>query len=171
MKYGMTFKDFRTAVGRNEIPAGTAAETFTEIANIGFDCSLILCIFSKKFPSIYRIDSTGLVNICDHFAAIGSGSPIAEGVLYQREHRADMPLGRTIYHVFEAMKLGSIASDVGKEHTIDVLYPPGERGQNVVGDTLTTKADAFLNRKFAKLGPKKFSQMPLPAGFFAQDFV
>jgi hypothetical protein len=70
----------------------------------------------------------------------------------------------------EAMKLGSIASDVGEEHTLDVLYPPGEKDEEIVGERLTEKAERFLQRKFKKLGPKKFANMPLPPKFWRSDF-
>lgn len=166
LRLGLTYREFLGAIGKNQIPPDVSDNVFDEISRISLQCQLIVVMFVGRDPYIYRIDDEGTLHSCDNFAAIGSGSPIAEGVLYQREQESKMTLGRTIYHVFEAMKLGSIASDVGQEHTINVFYPPGEREKDVAADALSGKAKEFLRRKFAKLGPKKFANMPLPSGFF-----
>lgn len=170
LRFGLSYKDFREAVGKGQVPRSVATETYADIKNIDLGCSIILPFFVGKDAYIFRVGSDGSVEECDNFAAIGSGTPIAEGVLFQREQEDDMTLGRTVYHVYEAMKLGSIASDVGEEHTIDVLYPPGEKGKELTGERLTEKAERFLQRKFSKLGPKQFANMPLPPKFWREDF-
>ena len=169
-KFGMNYDSFRTAVGKDEIPESVAIETFADLAKIDLECQLIIIIFSDGQPFIFRVDSDGTVENCEHFATIGSGSYIAEGVLYQRTHEDSMPLGPTVYQVFEAMKLGSIAPDVGKEHTINVLYPPGELRKTVVGEALTDRAQTFLERQFKKFGPKPFKRLPLPPKSLEPDF-
>lgn len=88
----------------------------------------------------------------------------------QRQHEAKDPLGPSLYHVYEAMKLGSIGSDVGEEHTINVLYPLGEKGKEIVGDWVTEKTKKWLGRQFNKYGPKTFSLLPLPPNPFERDF-
>jgi 20S proteasome alpha/beta subunit len=170
LNLGLPYKDFREAVGKGEIPDSVATDTYAEIKNIDLGCSVILPFFLKNDAYIFRVAPNGSVEECDNFAAIGSGAPIAEGVLFQREQEDNMTLGRTTYHVYEAMKLGSIASDVGEEHTLDVLYPLGEKDEEIVGERLTEKAERFLQRKFKKLGPKKFANMPLPPKFWRPDF-
>ena len=170
LRLGLTYKQFLEAAGKKQVPEAVSTEIFSEISRISLQCWLIVVVFVKKEPYIYKIDDEGTLHSCDNFAAIGSGSTIAEGILYQREQESSMALGRTVYHVFEAMKLGSIATDVGEEHTINVLHPPGDKRKDVAVDALTEKAKLFLKRKFDKLGPKPFSNMPLPDGFFEQDF-
>lgn len=162
----MTYEAFLAAVGGRQIPASVATETLTEIKNIELDCELIILTFDTKNDArIYTVNVDGSVEVCDNFAAIGSGSLIAEGVLFQREHESTMPLGPTIYHVFEAMKLGSIASDVGKEHTIDVLYPPNPRAKKtVMADYLNDKGKLTMEKMFRKYGPKSFVRLGLPKG-------
>jgi hypothetical protein len=91
-------------------------------------------------------------------------------VLYQRKHEAHAQLGPSVYHVFEAMKLGCIASDDGQGHTLDVLYPPGEKKKDLTGETLTEAAKTFLEIKFNKLGPKPFERLKLPKKAFQLDF-
>jgi 20S proteasome alpha/beta subunit len=170
LNLGLPYKDFRESVGKGEIPDSVATDTYAEIKNIDLGCSVILPFFLKNDAYIFRVGLNGGVEECDNFAAIGSGAPIAEGILFQREQEDNMTLGRTTYHLYEAMKLGSIASDVGQEHTLDVLYPPGEKGEEIVGERLTEKAERFLQRKFKRLGPKKFANMPLPPKFWRPDF-
>lgn len=165
LKFGLTYKQFREAVGKNEIPTEVATETFNEIGRIDFKCSLIIAMFTRKDPNIFKVDEFGTLCRCDNFATIGSGSAIAEGVLYQREQEAKMPIGRTAYHVFEAMKLGSIASDVGKEHTLNVLSPPPKGTTDVEISDISDKGKVFLERQFKRLGPKEFSNMKIPDGF------
>lgn len=166
IRLGLTYREFLYAIGKNQIPSSISTEVLNDISRISLQCQLIIMVFVGRDPFIFRVDDDGTLHSFDNFAAIGSGGPIAEGVLYQREQESKMTLGRTIYHVFEAMKLGSIASDVGQEHTINVLYPPGEREKDVSVDLLSEKAKQFLKRQFGKLGPKPFCNMPLPNGFF-----
>ncbi len=170
LKFGIGYKEFRKCVGQNQILASLASEAYQEISTIQFECELIIPFFFDRQPRIYKIDAWGGVELCENFAAIGTGAIIAEGVLYQRKHEARDPLGPSLYHVFEAMKLGSIASDVGQEHTIDVLYPQGERGRSLRGETLTEKTRRFLERRFKKLGPKQFERLKLPKNAFERDF-
>lgn len=69
------------------------------------------------------------------------------------------------------MKLGSIAPGVGKEHTINVLYPQGEKGKEVYGEVLTHKGIRFMERQFHRVGPKNFLKFPkLPNGCLEKDF-
>ncbi|MGA9566616.1 MAG: hypothetical protein WBS19_13905, partial [Candidatus Korobacteraceae bacterium] len=150
MKFGLSYKEFRIAVSRKEIPKAIAAEVYADIQRLDLDCCLIIPTFIEKTPFIFKIDDGGSIEECDNFAAIGTGETIAEAALFQRKQEDRMTLGRTVYHVYEAMRLGSIASDVGEEHTIDVLYPPGQRGPKIAMDTTTDKADKFLKAKFKK---------------------
>jgi hypothetical protein len=169
-KFGLNYDTFRTAVGKGEIPESVAIEAFTDIAKIDLDCQLIIIVFIDRQPSIFKINMDGTIEDCENFATIGSGTYIAESVLYQRKQDSRLPLGPSVYHVFEAMKLGSIAPGVGEEHTINVLYPPGERRNDVVGEVLTEKAKEFLERQFKKFGPKPFQRLPLPPESWTADF-
>lgn len=169
LSYGLSYRDFRQSISKKEIPSSVAAQAYAEIKRLGLGCCIIIPFFLDRRPYIFKVERDGSVEECDNFAAIGSGSPIAEGVLFQRAQECDMTLGRTVYHIYEAMKLGAIASDVGQEHTINVLYPPEERRKDVAGDVTTKKADRFLARMFAKYGPKKFTYMPIPSDFWESD--
>jgi len=171
MRFGLDYKEFREATATKGIPQAVASDAYAEISRLDLDCDLIIVMFDKdKEAYIYRTDAEGMLHHCENFAAIGSGQTIAEGVLYQREHEARHPLGVTVYRVFEAMKLGSIASDVGKKHTLNVLHPPDREHKELWADGLTPTAERFLARSFRKLGPKNFKRLSLPHGSFEEDF-
>ena len=171
LKFGISYKGFLDAVEKGRIPVLVAEDTFADIAKIRPGCCLILAFFLNQRPYIFKIEDDGSLENCDNFASIGSGSYIADAALFQREHEADLPISSALYHVFEAMKLGSIAPGVGKEHTINVLYPQGEKGKEVYGEVLTHKGIRFMERQFNRVGPKNFLKIPkLPNGCLEKDF-
>ena len=170
-RFGMTYHAFLRCVAAKEIPESIAEETFNTIKRIYPDCELIIVLFLDKGSYILKVCDDGSLESCESFAAIGSGADVAESVLYQRAHENDDPLSMSIYHVYEAMLLGSIAPGVGEEPTIDVLYPAGEKSKEVYGAFLNDKGERFMSRQFKKRGPKKFTNFPaLPAGCLERDF-
>jgi 20S proteasome alpha/beta subunit len=170
LKFGLGYEEFKSSVRSHRIDTLVANRTMQEISNIQFGCWLILPFFWEGKPKIYKIDTFGTVELCENFAAIGTGATIAESVLYQRKHEALAPLGPSVYHVFEAMKLCSVASGNGQGRTLDVLYPPGEKKKDLTGKTLTGAARRFLESKFNELGPKPFEGLRLPKNAFQPDF-
>jgi 20S proteasome alpha/beta subunit len=171
LRFGMTYSAFLRCVAKKEIPDGVAEETLNNVKRIYPDCQLIILLFLDKRSHILKVDDDGSLESCESFAAIGSGADVAESVLYQREHEDDDSVGKTVYHVFEAMLLGSIAPGVGDEPTIDVLYPQGERSKGVYGAYLNKRGEALMKREFKKRGPKTFSNFPqIPDNCFDTDF-
>jgi 20S proteasome alpha/beta subunit len=162
LKFGLGYEEFKSSVRWHRIHAPVANATMEEISSIQLGCWLILPFFWDGKPKIYKIDTFGTVELCEAFAAIGTGATIAESVLYQRKHEAQTPLGPSVYHVFEAIRLGSIASGEGQGYTLEVLYPPGEKKKDLTGETLTEAARRFLDSKFDRLGPKPFETLKLP---------
>ena len=170
LKFGLGYEEFKSSVSRQQIDALVANQTMQEISNIQLGCWLILTFFWEGKPKIYRIDTFGRVELCENFAAIGTGATVAESVLYQRKHGAGARLGPSVYHVFEAMKLGSVAPEGGLEHTLDVLYPPGAKKKDLTGERLTVAAKRFLESELNKLGPKPFKTLKLPSNALQPDF-
>ncbi len=170
LKFGLGYEEFKSCVRSHRIDTLVANQTMQEISDIQFGCWLILPFFWEGKPKIYKIDTFGTVELCEHFAAIGTGAIIVESVLYQRKHEAQTPLGPSVYHVFEAMNLGSTLSGNSQGHTIDVLYPPGEKKRHVTRETLTEAAKRFLEGEFGRLGPKPFETLRLPENALRRDF-
>lgn len=172
LKFGMSFGEFLGAVGLKQIPESVAVEAFGTMKNLTQDCSLLLCMFDDdKHARVIEIDDDGSLEIAESFAAIGSGSLIAESVFFQREHTDNETLGASLYHVYEAMKLGSIAPGVGKDFTINVLYPRDRDHPHLHGQVLNDKGMAFMESQFKKRGPKQFTNfVSLPNGILEKDF-
>jgi 20S proteasome alpha/beta subunit len=172
LAFGMSYSEFFAAIGTKQIPEQVAIEKLKEIQDIDQDCCLIVSMFMEdRTPRVVRIDSRGVLESVESFATIGSGSDIADGVLFQREHDENDTLGATLYHVYEAMKLGSIAPGVGKEFTVDVVYPPDKTHKEVWGEALSKKGKAFMEAQFKKRGPKQFTNfVKLPNGILERDF-
>jgi hypothetical protein len=79
-----------------------------------------------------------------------------------------MPVGTTLYHVSEAMKLGAIAPTVGTEHTLSVLRP-SNTSESVKDRMLETswRTEAKLDRTFAK--SREMRGMSLPRHAWAAE--
>lgn len=162
-KAKVSFKEFLEAVGKNQIPHAVAVKIFAELEKLDLEAEIIICLFGEDGTAfVYKVSDAG-VELCNNFVAIGTGSLIAEGALYQRKQESRMQVGTTLYHVFEAMKLGAISPTVGNEHTLNVLRP--RTAQRTVKDLMletSEQTDKKLNKTFAKYGPKKIRGMSLP---------
>lgn len=157
---GMTYKDFLTN-GKQILPERQFEEIIADIQRLDLGCQLLLCSFIDGAQRIYKVCDDCSVEASEHFAVIGSGSDIAESVLFQRDHEGDLPLSHALYDVYEAARLGSKAPGVGNQHAISVLIPPRPRGK-ISFSRVSEKGYKFLDRCFKKFGPKEFYRLGLP---------
>jgi 20S proteasome alpha/beta subunit len=131
---------------------------FDAITAMTLGCSLLWLPFdANNSTHIIRIHESGVVETCSHFAAIGSGMYIAESSLFQREQSNEKSLGDMVYHIYEAMKLGSAAPGVGKNFSLHIVSPPTPPSEQVKMHWITEEYDKYMDRMFAKFGPKKTS--------------
>lgn len=139
---------------RNWFPETTYSELLTAVRRIPLECQLLMPVFLFDDPYLWRTGEE-MVEYCDNFAAIGSGMDIAEASLCQRKRDENTSLAKTIYHVFEAGKLATLAgvAGVGKDHTISVLYPPDDKNLLLIRD-VSSKGVKMLEQKFKEYGPK-----------------
>jgi 20S proteasome alpha/beta subunit len=159
---GMTYRDFLTN-GKQILPEKQFEEIIADLQRLDLGCQLILCSFVDGAQRIYKVCDDCSVEASEHFAAIGTGSDIAESVLFQRDHEGDLPLSHALYDVFEAASLGSKAPGVGKQHAITVLVPPRLRGK-IAYSRVSDRGYRFLERCFKKYGPRNFYRLGLPTG-------
>ena len=159
MRLGMSFEHFRTH-GEAEVPADIRQRTWHEIQRLDYECELIVCGFLGMGPHLFMIDSDGDVERADHFATIGSGSPIAESVLYQREQQLSTELNQTLYNVYEAYRLGSKAPGVAGDPVICVYEPELYDPTTIVPKPLRPSALKILAKCFDRYGPKKARKVP-----------
>jgi hypothetical protein len=146
------------AEGARMLPSEVHREMLDAINAMTLGCSLLWLPFdANNGTHIVRIHDSGMVETCSHFAAIGSGMYIAESSLFQREQSNEKTLGDTVYHIYEAMKLGSAAPGVGKSFSLHIVSPPAPPSQQVRMHWITEDYDKYMERMFAKFGPKKTS--------------
>jgi hypothetical protein len=104
---------------------------------------------------IFQVDEYGRVSNCQNFGAVGTGATIAQSVLYQRAQKDQDELNKTLYNVFEAANLATIAPGVGKPGLLCVVRPPSRPGGKVGAKLTTLKAHQRLDQQFKKFGPKE----------------
>jgi hypothetical protein len=99
----------------------------------------------------------GVVSIEEDFAAIGSGSPLAESFLFLRSQNRASPLAETIYAVYEAKRIGELAPGVGKTTHIFVMALNIE--DKPFFTTLNTEDDMeLLEKQLRKFGPQPLNE-------------
>jgi hypothetical protein len=162
---GMNYEDFIN-IGKEKLPDDVYREMIFSISRQTLDCTLLVIAFAQMDPTIYRIHESGMVENCEHFAAIGSGYYIAESTLFQREQQEEETIGRTIYNVYESMRLGSYAPGVGKKFEIWIAeweydHDSEDEGEDVTDDGMVIRTELMpdyykvLERHYKRYGPKK----------------
>jgi hypothetical protein len=165
--FGIGYQDFLDK-GKETLPDDVYREMVYEINRTTLGCSLLVVAYNEFTPHIFRIGETGLVETCESFAAIGSGSYIAESTLFQREHHEHTKLGKGIYNVYEAMKLGGHAPGVSSEFEIYIAEWDYFRERKVAGyegsvafKVIGEKYQEYLLKLFKRYGPKPFDTAAL----------
>lgn len=154
---GVGYEKF-LAEGAQILPAETHRDMLEGIRAITLGCSILWLPFDADDAThVIRINESGFVETCTHFAAIGSGMYIAEASLFQREQSNEKSLGDTIYHIYEAMKLGAAAPGVGTDFSLHIVSPPKSPSGQVKLQWITGEYDKYMEKMFAKFGPKKTS--------------
>jgi hypothetical protein len=153
-KFGFSYEHLRKN-GKKELPASLLYESFSEIKNMELDCDLLIAGFVEDDARIFLVQGNGTVSYHDHFATIGTGGPISEAALYQRQQQKLLGLNSSIYHVYEAKKLAEIAEGVGTDTVLIVLSPPKDEEAEVGFRAVTTKGFVELQTKYTEFGLKK----------------
>lgn len=169
---GLSYDDFRAAIRRKEIPQSVSNGVFQAVERKDLECEVIIVAFVDGNQYIFQVERSGHVEECDNFALIGDGTYVAEAMLYLRKHESTDSVGLALYHVWEAMRVASRrVGTVSKTHSIDVLYPPKERGTHVTADELTGTGFRFMEEQFTeKFGIRKVKKFPeLPKGSLKRE--
>lgn len=160
----MSYDDFLRH-GKDQLPEDLHRQIAYEVSSQQIQAELIIIGFMEPYYSIYLLRGGELCE-CDHFAAIGTGSTVAEANLYHRNQYFLRPLPETIYSAYEAKRLGEIAPGVGKSTVLIVLYPPKKDGTGYI-ETKWVSEEKFsiLDEHFGKFGPKQIKDLKLPDDF------
>ncbi len=168
-KHGVSWKHFLEK-GKKQFPESVLLNTHMQVEAIDLGASLIVAGFIKHGttmkPLICKVSRSGAVSISDHFEAIGEGLYVASPPLLQRQYDSNVSLIDAVYRLFEAKTLAEIVPSVGKDTSIDILYPTGELEQ------VSDRGYDMLESMFRKYGPKRNIKQPKMAGkyFDGLDF-
>jgi hypothetical protein len=166
MKLGMSYTEF-VENGKASLSESMFLETEAEIENLNMGCDLIACGFvppdertDHLYTSrIFTIGARGEVRQHDNFATVGSGGVIAESAFFQRTLTRFAPLERTMYVVYEAMKLSTRAPGVGGIINMVVLEP-SVTGESIVSRVVGNKGYQHQQDLFNLYAPKKLDALP-----------
>jgi hypothetical protein len=158
----LTYQEFRASIAKNEIPSDVAGQVFKDISYSDLGCEIILFTFLDKTPFVFEIKKNGQWDDCDNFALVGEGAYVAEAFMYLRKHESDFSVEETVYEVWESLVMAHrVVKSVGEDHTINVIYPPGERTEHMSVDDLTESGFGFMQEKFRKrFGIRSISRFP-----------
>jgi len=136
-----------------------------QIEQVNFGCSMISCGFlpAKPLPYIFSFDIEGNVSQDQSFAAIGTGSIVAEASLFQRGQGWLTPFDETLYNVYEASKMASEANapGVGSNSFLFIARPNIEFNEAFLS-VVTHEDKLALEKCFVKFGPKPVKINALP---------
>jgi hypothetical protein len=151
-QYGMTVEDF--VKSRESVGDLLYERIWGEISRIKLGCELLVGGFDNSGSShIFVVsnptdDNPSFVTDRDFpgFAAIGTGSYLADSALYGMDHNSALGLKATIYNLTTAKFLSESASDVGEE---TYLYIFGKDGEEI---ELTPLVEGELRKQWVRRG-------------------
>jgi hypothetical protein len=155
-RLGMSYADFLGSM-RASIPDTQYREIMADIERMKTGCELLIIYFEGEESSLIRIDENGKLEICSNFAAVGSGMYIAESAMFQREHSRGDGLADSIYHVYEAMRLGAYAPGVGTQFVMGIV----QFSRTALWMFVEPKYLRLLGQEFKKFGPKRLTKRTL----------
>jgi hypothetical protein len=157
---GMSYDDFLGPM-RASIPDTQYREIMADVERMKIGCELLIIYFEPQESMLIRIDENGKLEICSNFAAVGSGMYIAESVLFQREHSRGDRLADSIYHVYEAMRLGAYAPGVGTQFVMGIV----QFSKQALWMFVEPQYLRVLGREFKQFGPKRLTKRTLHQKF------
>lgn len=117
---GMSLEDF-TSRAKSVLLETHYLDVWMELKSITLGAELILATLSQTEAIILRVTPAGEVLWENHFSTIGTGGPIAEAFLVQKDYDDAMPLEECVYRVYEAKVAAEKNRDVGPTTYIEVL--------------------------------------------------
>lgn len=150
----------------SSIPDDQYRELLADISRMKLGCAVIVSYFDDEESLLVRLEDDGSIEVCSNFSAIGTGMYIAESALFQREHTHSDSLADTIYHVYEAMRLGSHAPGVGKRFAMGIAHI--KDSGTVQWEHVQPSYMKLLEKEFKRFGPRKLKRQVLQAQFLRE---
>jgi hypothetical protein len=168
-RLGMSYDDL-LGKKRIAVPRAQYSELLTDIARMKLGGELLIVYFDGGESELVRIQDDGTLELCSNFAAIGSGMFIAESVFFQREYMRGNNLANSLYHVYEAMRLGAHGPGVGTTFIMGVVQ--FHSGMN---DALWTFVEPgylnLLEGEFQNFGPKPLKKQVIHRNFLRKLYL
>jgi hypothetical protein len=156
-RLGMTYQEF---IERGELIDTTLRADITRYINeTNIEEELIIFGYHGKSPVIFKMEYEQ-VRISENFACIGIGHEAADQSLHRRQQMWSSSMERTLYHVYEAKRMGEIAPAVGP-NTVMMVFALGD--PDFKGWSVPQEGMAFLERTYRKYGPKPTTAFRVPS--------
>lgn len=155
---GISYDELLTTFHQN-LPVERYNSLISDVVEIRLGCDIIVCqLQDEEDALLVRINGNGDTEVCNNFAAIGSGMYIAESSLFHRQHAKEESLANTIYHVYEAMRLGSHAPGVGERFIMNIAsYGNKQTRWSRISEEYLAK----LEVEYKKFGPQEVKNQKL----------
>lgn len=159
-KLGVSYERFLTQ-GEREFSPEIRNRFLYQIETLNFGCDLLIFGFlTQDDPRLFTCDHFGEIADEQDFAAIGSGSFVAESVLFQRQQHRQRSMSATLYCLYEAFRLTTKtkAPGVGEVPNAAVIAPVDASVPRI--RTVTEKGFKNLAKTFEKFCPKEITELP-----------
>jgi 20S proteasome alpha/beta subunit len=103
----------------------TYVRAWQKIRELGLNAALIVGTFTDDEVAILTIEPNGRIVWSDHYAAVGTGSSVAEAFLHQRDYNDWMDFQECLYRVLEAKTAAEKNPHVGKETRVQIRTMTG----------------------------------------------
>lgn len=150
LNVGLNFEEFLQRA-KTVLSEGHYLEAWADLRAINLEAELIVASFGQDEPVIMRITADAKVYWEDHFSTIGSGGPIAEAFLVQRDYDDEMPLSECIARVMEAKVAVEKHRFVGPTIVIEVMVTKdGNSKRYVLTDEAFDAYDRAVHSRLEK---------------------
>ena len=141
---GMSLEEF-TSKSRSVLLETHYLEVWHDLKTITLGAELILAALAGQEAILLRVTPSGDVLWENHFSTIGTGGPIAEAFLVQKDYDDSMGVEECVYRVYEAKVAAEKNRDVGPTTYLEVMDADSD-GLNVDRLVLSDKAFAAIDR-------------------------
>ena len=150
-KFSVGYEDFLRS-GKDWFDLDTHRQTLYEISSQNFEGDELILFGAASGEFLLYKFSGGEVWQCRDFAVIGSGTTVAEPILYQRKQDWTKSVQETLYSLYEAKKLAEVTPGVGDKTLVAMqfLSKPGRL------QWLSARGLEILEHEFSTFGPKPY---------------
>jgi hypothetical protein len=159
-RLAISFEEFKQR-GKEALTTDVRRSVLNEIMGQWVESEFILIgpSFNPQGLTVYKTHNVS-VGRCADFAAVGSGAPQAEAVLYERQQNIFHDVNTTLYNVYEAKRYGEKAPGVGKKTSMAIISHDPEAYTYAV---VTDAGFKVLSRYYRRFGPRPTSGITIPS--------